>query len=79
MAENDLLFTKELAARLRVSPRTVQNWRQKGLIRPELMTPGGQARWIEADVREQLRVLAERAEQERAERERAEQDRNEQS
>lgn len=54
-----LLTTPELAQRLRVSARTLNRWRQEGWIRPELVTVGGQARWVEADVREQLRLLAE--------------------
>lgn len=59
MAGKELLYTAELAARLRVSARTLQSWRRQGLITPELVTVGGQARWVEADVREQLRLLAE--------------------
>ena len=50
-----LLYTTELAKRLRVAAGTVQRWRREGLIIPALVTPGGQARWIEAEVREQLR------------------------
>jgi phage terminase Nu1 subunit (DNA packaging protein) len=64
----DLLTTAELARLLKVSPRTVQLWRRQGLITPELVTPGGLSRWIESDVRAQLRKLDEerrRAEEER--------------
>lgn len=57
---DDLLTTAELAARLKVSPRTVQQWRRKGWITPEVVTPGGMSRWVEADVRTQLRELDER-------------------
>lgn len=57
--EGPLLFTAELAKRLRVAAGTVQRWRRDGLITPALVTPGGQARWVEADVREQLRRLDE--------------------
>jgi phage terminase Nu1 subunit (DNA packaging protein) len=53
------LTTKGLALALGVSARTIQGWRQRGLITPALVTAGGQARWVEADVREQLRILAE--------------------
>jgi predicted site-specific integrase-resolvase len=58
--DGPLLFTAELAKRLRVAAGTVQRWRREGLITPALVTPGGQARWVEADVREQLRRLEER-------------------
>ena len=57
--EAPLLFTAELAKRLRVAAGTVQRWRREGLITPALVTPGGQARWVEADVRDQLRRLDE--------------------
>ncbi|MBN9096793.1 MULTISPECIES: helix-turn-helix domain-containing protein [unclassified Pseudonocardia] len=57
--EGPLLFTAELAKRLRVAAGTVQRWRRDGLITPALVTPGGQARWVEADVRDQLRRLDE--------------------
>jgi DNA-binding transcriptional MerR regulator len=53
------LTTRELSRALAVAPTTLQRWRREGLIRPELVTAGGQARWIEADVREQLRKLDE--------------------
>ena len=55
-----LLYTTELAKRLRVAAGTVQRWRREGLITPALVTPGGQARWVEAQVREQLRQLQDR-------------------
>lgn len=55
-----LLTTPELARLVRVSPRTVQRWWRVGWITPELVTPTGQARWVEADVRTQLRELDER-------------------
>lgn len=55
-----LLTTPEIARLLRVSPRTVQRWWKVGWITPELVTPTGQARWVEASVRDQLRELNER-------------------
>ena len=54
-----LLTSPELAKLLRVSPRTVQRWWRMGWISPELVTPTGQARWVELDVRDQLRELDE--------------------
>ena len=54
-----LLTSPELAKLLRVSPRTVQRWWRMGWISPELVTPTGQARWVEQDVRDQLRELDE--------------------
>jgi DNA-binding transcriptional MerR regulator len=54
---DELLFTAELARRLRVAPGTIQRWRREGLIKPALVTPGGQARWDEAEVRAQLERL----------------------
>jgi len=57
---DDLITTADLAARFKVSSRTVQQWRRKGWITPEVVTPGGHARWVEQDVRDQLRELDER-------------------
>ena len=56
-----LLTTSELAKRLGVAARTLQRWRQDGVITPAFVTVGGQARWDEADVRSQLRKLQEEA------------------
>ena len=55
-----LLTTAQLARRLNIAARTLQRWRQEGWITPELLTVGGQARWVEADVRAQLRAIADR-------------------
>jgi DNA-binding transcriptional MerR regulator len=55
-----LLTTAQLAKRLNIAARTLQRWRQEGWITPELLTVGGQARWVEADVRSQLRALSQR-------------------
>ncbi len=60
-----LLLTSELAQRLGVSPRTLQRWRNAGWIKPAWTTIGGQARWIESDVREQVRQHQEQIEAER--------------
>ena len=53
------LTTSELSHHLGIAARTIQGWRKKGLITPALVTAGGQARWIEQDVRDQLRRLDE--------------------
>jgi DNA-binding transcriptional MerR regulator len=53
------LTTSELSHHLGIAARTIQGWRKKGLITPALVTAGGQARWIEQDVRDQLRKLDE--------------------
>ncbi|WP_214403761.1 MerR family transcriptional regulator [Pseudonocardia lacus] len=55
-----LLTTAQLARRLNIAARTLQRWRQEGWITPELLTVGGQARWVESDVRAQLRAIAQR-------------------
>lgn len=54
-----LLKTSELAKALNVSARTLQRWRNEGWITPEFVTMGGQARWIEEDVRRQVREAQE--------------------
>jgi DNA-binding transcriptional MerR regulator len=54
----DLISTGELAKRLGFTPRTIQRWRERGWITPAIVAPrSGRARWIEADVREQLRQV----------------------
>jgi|tagenome__1003787_1003787.scaffolds.fasta_scaffold20198515_1 DNA-binding transcriptional MerR regulator len=54
----DLISTGELAKRLGFTPRTIQRWRERGWIKPAIVAPrSGRARWIEADVREQLRQV----------------------
>ncbi len=59
------LTTSELSHHLGIAARTIQGWRKKGLITPALVTAGGQARWIEQDVRDQLRRLEEERRRER--------------
>lgn len=68
MASRRYLTTAELARALAVSTAAVQEWRRKGYITPELLTAGGQARWVEADVREQLRKRNEALQQRQRER-----------
>lgn len=55
-----LLTTTELAKRLSLSERTIQRYRQSGDLVPDLVSPGGHARWDPDKVREQLRKLAEK-------------------
>ena len=53
------LTSVELARVLGISVRAVQRYRSEGLITPTEETLGGHARWIEADVREQMRRIRE--------------------
>ncbi|WP_189057418.1 MerR family transcriptional regulator [Longimycelium tulufanense] len=51
-----LLPTGVVAKKLGVSRRTVVRWWKDGLVTPELVTAGGQARWLIDDLLEQLRA-----------------------
>jgi len=53
------LRTGDLAKRLGVSRSTLGKWHRAGWIAPEMVTPGGEPRWVEADVRAQLKALDE--------------------
>lgn len=68
MSTRRYLTTAELARALSVSATTLQRWRREGKIVPVLVTAGGQARWVEADVRDQLRALNEQRRREQDER-----------
>lgn len=57
-----LLTSAELARRLHVSVRTVQNWVEKGILNPTLVLPGGARRYRMSDVERQLREDQERRE-----------------
>jgi hypothetical protein len=57
-----LVTTAELARALGLSARTIQRYRQTGLLEPELVSAGGHARWDVDKVRARLRSLAERPE-----------------
>lgn len=46
----NLLKSGEVAALFRVDPKTVARWAAKGLL-PSTVTPGGQRRYRETDVR----------------------------
>ncbi|MDN5919819.1 MAG: helix-turn-helix domain-containing protein [Pseudonocardia sp.] len=60
MPEDRLLTTAELARALSLSERTIQRYRQSGELIPDLVSPGGHARWSLTGVRDQLRALQER-------------------
>jgi predicted site-specific integrase-resolvase len=64
VSDRRYMTTAELARALAVSATTLQRWRRQGMITPELVTAGGQARWVEEDVRAQLRELNEKSRQE---------------
>jgi DNA-binding transcriptional MerR regulator len=52
--------TAELARALGLSARTIQRYRQTGVLVPDLVSAGGHARWDVEKVRDRLRALAER-------------------
>ena len=62
VTDGRLVTTAELARALGLSARTIQRYRQTGLLEPELVSAGGHARWDIDKVRSRLRSLAERAE-----------------
>jgi predicted DNA-binding transcriptional regulator AlpA len=64
-SDQPLLTTAELAKKLGLTPRTIQKYRSQGLLTPAEESIGGHARWIEEDVREQMRVLREHRRQQR--------------
>lgn len=64
-ARRPLITTGELAALLGLSKTTIQRYYRSGDLVPAELTPAGHPRWIEADVRDQMRALRERRKQER--------------
>jgi DNA-binding transcriptional MerR regulator len=52
-----LVTSAELAKELGLSARSIQRYRQEGLLKPEIISPGGHARWDVDSVRDQLRKL----------------------
>ncbi|WP_179797995.1 helix-turn-helix domain-containing protein [Actinomycetospora corticicola] len=54
-----LLRTTEAARRVGVSQRSLNRWTTAGKLHPTFLTPGGHARWDEADLRRQLGMLRE--------------------
>ena len=61
VADGRLVTTAELARALGLSARTIQRYRQGGVLVPDLVSAGGHARWDVEKVRSRLRSLAERA------------------
>jgi len=54
-----LVSTGDLARALGLSVRTIQRYRNEGLITPEVITKGKHARWDVDRVKAELRELAE--------------------
>lgn len=52
---SELLPTGEAAKRLGIHRGTLVRWREKGLVTPAYVTPGGHARWDLDDLLKQLR------------------------
>jgi DNA-binding transcriptional MerR regulator len=59
-ARRPLVTTGELAILLGISKTTIQRYHRSGDLTPAELTPAGHPRWIEVDVREQMRRLRER-------------------
>ena len=57
--EPRLVPTSVLARVLGLSDRTIQRYRQLGVLKPDVVSPGGHARWNVEKVRQRLRELAE--------------------
>jgi DNA-binding transcriptional MerR regulator len=53
-----LVTTAELARALGLSPRTIQHYRQKKILTPDVVSAGGHARWDIERVRQRLREIA---------------------
>jgi transcriptional regulator with XRE-family HTH domain len=62
VADGRLVTTAELARALGLSARTIQRYRQGGVLVPDVVSAGGHARWDVEKVRNTLRSLAERPE-----------------
>ncbi|WP_433272843.1 MerR family DNA-binding transcriptional regulator [Pseudonocardia xinjiangensis] len=60
MSEERLVPSTELARALGLSARTIQRYRQLGVLVPDVVSPGGHARWDVERVRQQLREMARR-------------------
>jgi ParB-like chromosome segregation protein Spo0J len=62
VADGRLVTTADLARALGLSTRTIQRYRQGGVLVPDVVSAGGHARWDVDKVRSTLRSLAERPE-----------------
>jgi len=51
-----------LAKNLCLGKSTLARYAAEGLLVPDLITPGGHLRWVEEDVRQQMRDLCEKPE-----------------
>jgi DNA-binding transcriptional MerR regulator len=60
-----LVTTGELAKHLGINRETVRRYHNSGDLTPAELSPAGHPRWIEEDVRDQMRQLRERLKQER--------------
>ncbi|WP_094921871.1 hypothetical protein [Pseudonocardia sp. MH-G8] len=58
--DEELVTTAELAARLKLSTRSIYRYYADGKITPDFTTPGGEHRWNVENVKEQLRALRRR-------------------
>jgi DNA-binding transcriptional MerR regulator len=58
MPEPRLVSTAELARALGLAARTIQKYRQDGILTPDMESAGGHARWNVERVREELRRIA---------------------
>jgi hypothetical protein len=58
VSEPRLVTTAELARALGLAPRTIQKYRQDGILTPDLESAGGHARWNIERVRDELRRIA---------------------
>ena len=56
MAGEPYVTTRIAAKAIGVGVSTLQRWAARGLVRPALRTPGGQARWDVEDLKAQLRA-----------------------
>lgn len=56
------MTTAEAAKEIGVAARTLQGWATRGLVTPDLVTPGGQFRWDVDRLREELRSQRKRDE-----------------
>ncbi len=63
VARNDLVPTGVAAQAIGVTRKTLNRWWDDGLVKPEVVTPGGHGRWDIDKLRKQLENLQERDEE----------------